>query len=102
LRPQAHAALTVQEFLDFLRDRYGELAVRVFQHRPAGGQTHELFGKAGSRHTIEQAVRNIKTAARDFAAGDPEFHKMVEKAFAGEEAAKEKRRATMAAKRATA
>jgi hypothetical protein len=90
-----------QEFLVFLRDRYGALPASVFQHRLAGGQVKELFGNVGSRHSIKQAVRQIKTAVRDFASGDPEFVGMVEKAFAGEAATKEKRRATMDAKRAT-
>lgn len=91
----------VEEFIVFLRGRYGELAVRVFQHRLSGGETRELFGKVGSRHAVKQAVRNIKTAVRDFANGDPEFAGMVKKAFAGEKETVGKRRATMAARRAT-
>ncbi len=90
----------VQEFLDFLRERHGELAAQVFQHRLAGWETRELYGKAGSRHTIKQAVKDVKTAAREFAVGDREFQKMVEKAFAGEKETVGRRRATVAARKA--
>ncbi len=88
------------EFLDFLRDRFGELHTRVLQHRLAGGQTRELYGKAGSRHAIKEAIKDIKMAAREFAAGDREFQGMVQKAMADEKETVGKRRATMTARKA--
>jgi len=87
----------IDEFLDYLRSRYGELPARVFQHRLAGGETRELFGKAGSRHEIKQAVNDVKAAARDFAAqsGDPAFVGAVERAMFREKETVGKRRASI-------
>ena len=59
---------------------------RVLQHRLDGGETRELYGKAGSRHAVKMAVKDIKSAARDFAAqsGDPAFVGAVERAMTRE------------------
>ncbi|KKL89004.1 hypothetical protein LCGC14_1919080, partial [marine sediment metagenome] len=87
----------IDEFLQFLRARHGKLAAHVFQHRLAGGQTRELFGKAGSRHAIKQAIADIKSAAHDFAAksGDPALVSMVQRAMSAEKATVGKRRAAV-------
>jgi len=89
----------IDEFIDFLQARHGKLAAQVFQHRLAGGQTRELFGKVGTRHAIKMAVKDIKSAAEDFAAqlGDPAFVGMVEKAIA-----REKEKATVGKRRKAA
>jgi hypothetical protein len=91
--PPSHALLA-QEFQDFLRARYGELHARVLHHRLSGGETRELFGRAGSRYEVKQVIRDIKTAAKDFASrsGDPAFVNMVKRAMAGERETVEKRR----------
>ena len=89
----------VQDFIEFVWERHGELAASVFQHRLAGGEIRGLFGRVGSRHAIKQAVKDVKEAAREFAVGDLEFQKMVEKAFADEATTTKKRRATMTARK---
>ena len=91
----------VQDFIEFVWERHGELAASVFQHRLAGGEIRGLFGRVGSRHAIKQAVKDVKEAAREFAArsGDPAFVGMVEKAMAGEKETAGKRRATMTARK---
>ena len=88
--------LLIRDFVEFLHRSLGELAVRVFLHRLTGGETRELFGNAGSRHEIKQAVKDIKAAARDFAArsGDPAFVNMVRRAMGQEAATVGKRRKT--------
>ena len=89
--------LLIRDFIEFIRRRLGDLAVRVFLHRLHGGQTRELFGKAGSRHSIKQTTKDLKAAARGFAAqsGDPAFVGMVQKAMAREKETVGKRRAAV-------
>ena len=92
--------LLIRDFVEFLRRSLGELAVRVFLHRLAGGETRELFGKAGSRHEIKQVIRDIKGAAREFAerSGDPAFVNMVQRAMGREAATVGKRFSTTTAR----
>ena len=62
-------------------------------HRLAGGETRKLYGKVGSRHTIKQAVKAIKDAARKF--GDEEFQAIVQRAMTREAATVAKRKAAV-------
>ncbi|NQU24009.1 MAG: hypothetical protein HQ567_22225 [Candidatus Nealsonbacteria bacterium] len=91
----------VQEFIDFLRRRYGDLAARLFQHKLEGGNTKDLIGDPNlgrpTRHAVKSAVKDIKAATRDYAArsGDPAFIGMVQKAMADEKETAGKRRAAV-------
>jgi len=94
-------AMLVKELLQFLRNRYGELPARVFQHRLTGGNTKDLIGDPNlgrpTRHAVKSAVKDIKAATRDYAArsGDPAFIGMVQKAMADEKETAGKRRAAV-------
>ena len=94
--------LLIQDFIDFLRKRLGDLAVRVFLHRLHGRETKELFDDPGlgrpTRHRVKQMVKEIKDAARDFAArsGDPAFVNMVQRAMSREAETVGKRRKAVA------
>jgi len=93
-------AMLVKELLQFLRNRYGELPARVFQHRLTGGNTKDLIGDPNlgrpTRHAVKSAVKDLKTATRDYAArsGDPAFIGMIQKAMAREAATVGKRLST--------
>jgi hypothetical protein len=93
-------AMLVQEFLQFVRGRYGELPARLLQHRLAGGETKDLVGDPNlgrpTRHAVKSAVKDLKTATRDYAArsGDPAFIGMIQKAMAREAATVGKRLST--------
>jgi len=88
----------IDEFLDFLRARHGELPARVLQHRLDGGETKDLIGDPNlgrpSRHAVKMAVKDVKAAAHDFAAqsGDPAFVGAVERAMFREKETVGKRR----------
>jgi len=77
-----------REFREWLRVRYGNLAVRVFDHRMDGGDTVALIGEPGleTSYKVKQAVHSIKTAAEEYSNRDPAFFRMVQRAFADERA----------------
>jgi hypothetical protein len=95
-------ALLIQDFTEFLRNRLGDLGVRVFLHRLHGRETKELFDDPGpgrpTRHRVKQMVKEIKDAARDFAerSGDPAFVNMVQRAMGREAETVGKRRKAVA------
>ncbi|MFT5527149.1 MAG: hypothetical protein ACI9HK_005131 [Pirellulaceae bacterium] len=66
-----------------LLDRHGEQAVQVFDQR-LGGDVKDSIGNGLTSYAVKELVRKIKVTAREFAADDPEFLEMVEKAFQDE------------------
>ena len=78
------AQTLLDEFRAFLLDRHGEQAVQVFDQKVGGGDVKELVGNGITSYGIKELVKKIKVAAREFAADDPEFLGMVEKAFRDE------------------
>jgi hypothetical protein len=83
----------IQDFRNWLEFRYGELAVRVLDHRLAGDDVKELIGRPGleTSYRLKQAVQQIKTAAKVWAARDPVFLSKVEKLLADAQKTLEKR-----------
>lgn len=73
----------IDEFRNWLRARYGEVAVRVFDHRLDGGSTADLLGEPGTKtsYKLKKVVASIKDAAREYSARDPELFRMVARAF---------------------
>ena len=82
--PKSMAQTLLDEFRAFLLDRHGEQAVQVFDQKVGGGDVKELVGNGITSYGIKELVKKIKVAAREFAADDPEFLGMVEKAFRDE------------------
>ncbi len=82
--PQAANDSLIDAFKEFLRERHGEQAVQVFDQRLDGGDVKELVGNGLTSYAVKQLVQKIKSAAREFAANDPEFLGMIEKAFRDE------------------
>ena len=75
----------VDEFRNFLRMRFGEAVVRVFDHRlEDGGDTKDLVGSPGleTAYKVKRAVSELKDAIRMFAAGDPELSRRLDGLFA--------------------
>jgi len=92
----------LDEFREFLRQQLGPQAVAVFDHRLEGRDTKELVGQNGmTSYRIKLTVQAIKSAARQFAQGDPSFLRMVEKAMREEERTVGKRRVRQKEKSST-
>jgi len=95
----------IHAFRRLVRTRLGDLALAVLDARLAGGRTESLVGSPSlgspSRNAIGRAVSQVKGLARDYAAslGDSELLRRIERAMAAAEAAVEKRKATIAARR---
>ena len=84
----------IDEFREFLRQQLGDHAVAVFDHRVEGRDTKEFVGQDGmTSYRLKLTVQAIKSAARQFAEGDPAFLAMVDRALAAEEKTFGKRRA---------
>lgn len=82
--PQPESGTLIQAFREFLREKHGERAVQVFDQRVGGGDVKELIGNGLTSYALKELVKRVKNAARDFAADDPGFLAMVEKAFRDE------------------
>ena len=83
----------LDEFREFLRQQLGQQAIAVFDHRLEGRGTKELAGQNGmTSYRLKMTVQATKSAARQFAQGDPSFLRMVEKAMREEERTVGKRR----------
>jgi hypothetical protein len=89
----------IEDFRNWLEFRYGDAALRVFDHRLAGDDVKELIGRPGleTSYKLKQAVQQIKTAAKVWAARDPVFLSRVEKLLADEKKTFEKRFGSKAA-----
>jgi hypothetical protein len=83
----------VDDFRDYLRSHVGPVAVTVFDQRLAGEDTKELIGQQGieTSYRLKRIVAEIKEAAMRFAARDPDFHSMIQRAFEREAQTMEKR-----------
>jgi hypothetical protein len=83
----------IEDFRNWLEFRYGDAALRVFDHRLAGDDVKELIGRPDleTSYKLKQAVQQIKTAAKVWAARDPVFLSRVEKLLADEKKTFEKR-----------
>lgn len=86
-RPQDHDDV-IREFRNWLRIRYGETAVKVFDHRLEGGDTADLIGLPGleTSYKVKQAVRDIKSGVAEYSTRDPDFFRTVQRAFESEKA----------------
>jgi hypothetical protein len=96
----------IKDFRHLVRKRLGRLGVAVLDVRLAGEEMKgladsPLLGSPG-KNRVKQVVCGIKELAREYAVrlGDPDFLRMVEMAMGRETATVEKRRASMAARRA--
>ncbi len=79
--------LTVSEFRNFLRMRFGDAVVRVLDHRLEDqGDTKDLVGTPGleTAYKVKQAVSQLKDAIRMFAGNDPELSRRIERLVAQE------------------
>ncbi|HEX5102849.1 MAG TPA: hypothetical protein VFV87_03510 [Pirellulaceae bacterium] len=74
----------IEALRQFLRRRYGEPVLHVFDHRLAGNEVRELVGPGTTGYAVKEAVKQIKAAAREFAANDPELASMIDRAFRSE------------------
>jgi hypothetical protein len=74
----------IEAFRQFLRRRHGEAVLHVFDHRLAGNEVRELIGPGTTVYAVKEAVKQIKAAAREFAANDPELASMIDRAFRSE------------------
>ncbi len=65
----------ITDFRNFVQLRYGDTALRVLDHRLAGGDTKELVGESGleSSYAVKKAVQQIKTAVVRWAGSHPDF-----------------------------
>lgn len=77
----------IHQFRQWLRQRLGEVAVRVFDWRLEDRDSKELIGGQGipTSHALKTLVRKIKAAAIAWGRSDPEFLVRVQKLM-GEEA----------------
>ena len=81
---------TVAEFRRLVRERLGELALAVLDHRLSGQQTSDLVGleELGrpDKNRIKRVVQQIKALAREFAQanGDEAFARDVDRAMGRE------------------
>lgn len=82
--PQPESETLIQAFREFLREKHGQAALDVFDERLEGGDVKELIGNGLTSYALKELVKRVKNAARDFAADDPGFLAMVEKAFRDE------------------
>jgi len=83
----------LDEFRECLRQQLGPQAVALFDHRLEGRDTKELVGQNGmTSYRLKLTVQAIKSAARQFAEGDPSFLRMVDRAMREEERTVGKRR----------
>jgi hypothetical protein len=90
-------------FRRLVKDRLGDLALRVLDQRLSGGETKELVGiGTQSAFYVKQSVQSIKELAQRFAfrIGDSKFANMVATAMDREKTTVEKRKAAMAARTA--
>jgi len=89
----------IREFRLWLRARYGEVAVRVFDHRLDGGDTGDLLGEPGleTSYRLKKVVASIKEAAREYFQRDPEIFQIVQNAFEREKATLSRRFSRVAA-----
>lgn len=78
----------IERFRALLRSSLGDAAVGVLDHRMKGGETKELIGNPGTEtsYRLKLVVRNIKNAARRFAANEPDLAALVGRVFSQEEA----------------
>ena len=74
----------IEAFRQFLRRRYGEAVLHVFDHRLAGNEVRELIRQGMTSYAVKEAVKQIKAAASEFAADDPELASMIDRAFRSE------------------
>jgi len=97
---QPYSDELIDAFRDFLRDRHGEAAVEVLNQRLrlANADTKDLVGRPGleSAYKVKKVVQAIKQAAREFAADDPQFLAMIERAMQDETRTLQKRFAAVA------
>jgi hypothetical protein len=72
----------VSEFRKFLRTRFGDVVVRVLDHRLEDqGETKDLIGSLGleTAYKVKQAVAQLKDAIRMFAGNDPDLTQRIER-----------------------
>ena len=84
----------IYDFRNFLRLRFGEVAVRVLDHRLEGdADTKDLIGQPGleSSYKLKQAVMQIKSAVRLWASNDPILLKRIERLLSEEKRTQERR-----------
>jgi hypothetical protein len=81
--PQQDSDDLIHEFRLWLRARYGEVAVKVFDHRLEGGDTSELVGEKGleSSYKVKEAVKTIKNAAAEYFQRNPALFRNIQKVF---------------------
>jgi hypothetical protein len=95
----------IEDFRELVRRRLGDLAVAVLDVRLSGEETKSLVGSPAlgspGKWVVKKVVAGIKTLAREFFRGDPELLRRVERAMGLESETIGKRRAAMAAARAT-
>ncbi len=95
----------IHAFRRLVRTRLGDVAFAVLDARLNGEKTESLVGLkelgSPSRNAIGRVVTQVKELAREFAAslGDSELLRQIKKAMAAAEAAVEKRKAMVAARR---
>jgi hypothetical protein len=83
----------IHQFRQWLGERLGEVAVRVFDWRLEERDSKALIGSEGipTSHSLKTMVRKIKAAAVAWGRSDPEFLVRVQKLMGAEEATLEKR-----------
>jgi hypothetical protein len=84
----------IYDFRNFLRLRFGDVAVRVLDHRLEGdADTKDLIGQPGleSSYKLKQAVMQIKSAVRLWASNDPILLKRIERLLSEEKRTQERR-----------
>jgi hypothetical protein len=83
----------IHQFRQWLGQRLGEVAVRVFDWRLEDRDSRELIGSEGipTSHSLKMLVRKIKAAAIAWGRSDPEFLVRVQKLMGAEEATLGKR-----------
>ena len=83
-RPRQDDAV-IADFRNFLRTRFGDTLVRVFDHRlEPDSDTKELVGTPGleTAYKVKRAVAELREAIRMFAADDPELSRRLDSLFA--------------------
>ncbi|TWT62846.1 hypothetical protein Pan54_35920 [Rubinisphaera italica] len=75
----------VDEFRDYLRLRAGNEAVQVLDARLSNVRMKDLSSEFGSSYRVKEIVKILKQTATEFAADDPEYFELVQKAMEEDE-----------------
>jgi hypothetical protein len=84
----------IERFRSYVRQKLGEIALQVLDHRLDGGDTKRLVGsrpELSSSYAVKEFVKQIKRAVSTFAGNDPDLLDQIEAALANQRRTLDKR-----------